>query len=215
MFFTVALFNPLDTLKVRWQTHPQSTVANTAKEGRVTLASFAAEILKQEGWWRGLQRPGMFSNALSMGMASTTRMGLYPLFRDAAVALSPPGSENKKAEKQFYHMFLAGLAPGAIGYWLCSPLYQVKTQLQTENGLLDKKTGRFLTGIRAGHKPEYTGMVQGLGKLWREGGAAGLFRGSSAMVGRMDLLQGRNLDWVYTVRGTLLYIGSGQGSSSS
>eukprot|EP00392_Amoebophrya_sp_AT5.2_P005269 g5278.t1 len=98
----VGLLNPMDTLKTRWQVYG----------GSYTFPQFLQQVLRGEGYWRGLHRPGVISNTLAMGLASSTRIGLYPYFREHAVRLS--GS----SEKQAGHMFVAGLlwrGQGSVG----------------------------------------------------------------------------------------------------
>ncbi|CAD7924225.1 unnamed protein product [Amoebophrya sp. A120] len=162
---TVALFNQIDTLKIRWQVY----------SGKDTLAGLLRTVLREEGYWKGLHRSGLICNSCSMGSASAIRMGLYPWFREQAVRLS--GAEEKNAA----HMFLAGLLPGGIGYFFASPLYQAKNRIQAENGLLCRETGILLTGARKGQPPQYHGVVHCLRCIIQE---KALFRGASAMVGR-------------------------------
>ncbi|CAD7934780.1 unnamed protein product [Amoebophrya sp. A25] len=188
---TVALFNPLDTLKVRWQVtgsavaSSSSVAAVSSKIAPTTMLSFAQQILKQEGFWRGLHRPGLVPNAGAMGLASATRMGLYPYFRDGLVALA--GAEEKNAGI----MFVGGLIPGFIGYVLVSPVYQAKNRMQAEAGLLDPASGLLLSGARAGKPPEYREKtlyclrcIAAEGNLYRASAAMG-FRGAALTAGQM------------------------------
>ena len=163
---SVAIMNPLDTLKVRYQvaTDPGA------------MRGFAGQILRREGLWRGLWLPGVNANFWGIGVSSVGRVGCYPYVRDGllkAVGL----------EKNAGVMFVAGLLAGAVGYLVSSPVYQVKTLAQAEAGLLEN--GVFATGASSGKAPRYASLVQGLATLKRDGH---LWRGAGALVVRGALL---------------------------
>ena len=163
---SVAIMNPLDTLKVRYQvaTDPGA------------MRGFAGQILRREGLWRGLWLPGVNANFWGIGVSSVGRVGCYPYVRDGllnAVGL----------EKNAGVMFVAGLLAGAVGYLVSSPVYQVKTLAQAEAGLLEN--GVFATGASVGKAPRYASLVQGLATLKRDGH---LWRGAGALVVRGALL---------------------------
>ena len=163
---SVAIMNPLDTLKVRYQ-------VSTEPGG---MRGFAGQIVRQEGLWRGLWLPGVNANFWGIGVSSVGRVGCYPYVRDGllkAVGL----------EKNAGVMFVAGLLAGAVGYLVSSPVYQVKTLAQAEAGLLEN--GVFATGASVGQAPRYASLVQGLGTLKRDGH---LWRGAGALVVRGALL---------------------------
>jgi solute carrier family 25 uncoupling protein 8/9 len=163
---SVAIMNPLDTLKVRYQ-------VATAPSG---MRGFAGQIVRQEGLWRGLWVPGVGANFGAICVSSVGRVGCYPYVRDGllnAVGL----------EKNAGVMFVAGLLAGAVGYLVSSPVYQVKTLAQAEAGLLEN--GVFTSGASSGKAPRYASLVQGLGTLKRDGH---LWRGAGALVVRGALL---------------------------
>ena len=163
---SVAIMNPLDTLKVRYQvaTDPGA------------MRGFAGQIIRQEGLWRGLWLPGVNANFWGIGVSSVGRVGCYPYVRDGllnAVGL----------EKNAGVMFVAGLLAGAVGYLVSSPVYQVKTLAQAEAGLVEN--GVFTSGASVGKAPRYASLVQGLATLKRDGH---LWRGAGALVVRGALL---------------------------
>ena len=101
---SVAIMNPLDTLKVRYQ-------VSTEPGG---MRGFAGQIVRQEGLWRGLWVPGVGANFGAICISSVGRVGCYPYVRDGllnAVGL----------EKNAGVMFVAGLLAGAVGYLVSSP----------------------------------------------------------------------------------------------
>jgi len=129
----------------------------------------------------GLWFPGMIANSSSILISSSVRMGLYPVFRDRIVG---------DGEKTKFHMFIAGLFPGAIGYFCGTPLYQVKNRLQAEAGKV--VNGKLVSGIRVGNIPTYQGTVdcflsilrkEGVFQLWR-GGLPLVFRGAAITSGQ-------------------------------
>ena len=163
---SVAIMNPLDTLKVRYQVATEPGA----------MRGFAGQIIRQEGLWRGLWLPGVNANFWGIGVSSVGRVGCYPYVRDGllnAVGL----------EKNAGVMFVAGLLAGAVGYLVSSPVYQVKTLAQAEAGLLEN--GVFATGASSGKAPRYASLLQGLGTLKRDGH---LWRGAGALVVRGALL---------------------------
>ena len=163
---SVAIMNPLDTLKVRYQ-------VATAPGG---MRGFAGQILRREGLWRGLWLPGVNANFWGIGVSSVGRVGCYPYVRDGLL-------KAVDGEKNAGVMFVAGLLAGAVGYLVSSPVYQVKTLAQAEAGLLEN--GVFKTGASVGKAPRYASLVQGLGTLKRDGH---LWRGAGALVVRGALL---------------------------
>ena len=164
---SVAIMNPLDTLKVRYQ-------VSTEPGG---MRGFAGQIVRQEGLWRGLWLPGVNANFWGIGVSSVGRVGCYPYVRDGL--LQAVGATEKNAGV----MFVAGLLAGAVGYLVSSPVYQVKTLAQAEAGLVEN--GVFATGASVGKAPRYASLVQGLGTLKRD---CHLWRGAGALVVRGALL---------------------------
>ena len=164
---SVAIMNPLDTLKVRYQ-------VATEPGG---MRGFAGQILRREGLWRGLWLPGVNANFWGIGVSSVGRVGCYPYVRDGL--LKAVGATEKNAGV----MFVAGLLAGAVGYLVSSPVYQVKTLAQAEAGLVEN--GVFTSGASVGKAPRYASLVQGLATLKRDGH---LWRGAGALVVRGALL---------------------------
>lgn len=164
---SVAIMNPLDTLKVRYQV--------AEKPG--AMRGFAQKILRTEGLWRGLWAPGINANFWGIGISSVGRVGCYPYVRDGL--LKAVGATEKSAGV----MFLAGLLAGAVGYLVSSPVYQVKTLAQAEAGLLER--GVFTTGASTGKAPRYASLVRGLSTLRQNGH---VWRGCDALLVRGALL---------------------------
>ena len=114
-------FNPLDCLRVRWQTQ-------LGAEERSILA-FGRRIVQQEGLWRGLWKPAVGVNMIGMATASGLRFGYYETIRNG---LRNGASTNH--EKQVWHMVVAGLISGATAYFITTPFHLLKTRIQSEAG---------------------------------------------------------------------------------
>ena len=172
----VAIFNPLDCLRVRWQ------VLSKAQSGGHTIVSFAKEIVAREGLIRGLWAPGLGANVMAIGMSTGLRLGLYPVVRDHLVVSAGHADRSPRV------MFAAGLGVGAVSYWLATPLWCAKTRLQGEAGIVNAE-GVLSTGARAGKHRLYHYTPQVLTYIVQnEGGFTKLWRGAVSLVTRGALL---------------------------
>ncbi|KAL1511072.1 hypothetical protein AB1Y20_005895 [Prymnesium parvum] len=126
----ISLFNPLDCLRIRWQVSQPAHAAS--------ISSFALAIIRDEGWWRGLHRPGLLANVAAVSISQGFRMGLYPFVRDA---LQPRGAARPEL------MLLSGVISGSIAYTLAAPLYLVKVRSQADVQL--KRPFEWPASVRA------------------------------------------------------------------
>eukprot|EP00747_Dinoflagellata_sp_TGD_P193814 gnl/TRDRNA2_/TRDRNA2_60493_c0_seq1.p1 gnl/TRDRNA2_/TRDRNA2_60493_c0~~gnl/TRDRNA2_/TRDRNA2_60493_c0_seq1.p1 ORF type:complete len:292 (+),score=38.62 gnl/TRDRNA2_/TRDRNA2_60493_c0_seq1:39-878(+) len=152
---SAGVFNPLDTLRIRWQL--------SAAAAESSIVSYAYRVVADEGFVAGLWRPGVLASMLSIGTSTGIRIGMYPYLRDM-ISADPK-------RKTAGVMFGAGLFAGGIGYWLACPFFQVKTQMQAS--LLQPGRGGGTSGVLAS-----------LQEIWSSGGAPALYRGSSPLVVR-------------------------------
>jgi hypothetical protein len=171
----IAVSNPLDVLRVRWQ-----LLASSSRG--IGLVGLAREVVRTEGFMRGLYRPGLGANMLGVFTCTGIRIGIYPTVRDAMLALTAGGERDART------MAAAGLLSGALSFFIATPFFQAKTRLQAEAGQLDRITGLLLTGPRAGHRPAYSGMLDFFRKCAADEGPRALLRGSDALVLRGSLL---------------------------
>eukprot|EP00435_Cladocopium_sp_Y103_P029284 s1487_g7.t1 len=111
-----AIFNPMDCLRIRWQ---------VSRGTETHFMSFAQQLLRSEGLWRALWRPGLPVNMCAVAVSQGLRMGLYPTARDTLQLLAP--SKNSKSGAS---MLGAGLAAGSVAYFIGAPFWLVKTRLQ-------------------------------------------------------------------------------------
>mmetsp|Transcript_4243 Transcript_4243/g.12054 ORF Transcript_4243/g.12054 Transcript_4243/m.12054 type:complete len:294 (+) Transcript_4243:69-950(+) len=155
---TAGLFNPLDTLRVRWQLSPV-LVAQPLAAG-ASLPAFARGIVAAEGLVGGLWRPGFVATMSAMATSGGIRMGCYPHLRDWAGggAAKTPGL-----------MFGTGLVAGAAGYWVSCPLFQAKTRLQA----LGTSTGTTRELLALWREGGARGLFRGAGPLVARGALLG------------------------------------------
>lgn len=202
----IALTNPLDCLKQRWQVEPPASGAG--------LLSFSKKIIDTEGLIGGLWRPGLLSNMCACTISVGTRLGLYPMLRDA---LRPPDSSRQSSPLM---MMASGLAGGALGYIMSAPFFAASRIAQAEVGLVGAD-GVYTTGALAGQKPTVPSNLglATLGHLHATKGFLGLWRGSEVLVARGALMSATQLttyDWTKrrlkadfgAVDGPALHIGS-------
>ena len=175
------LLNPVDTLRVRWQT--SSAMPADGSRGGGTqggLRPFLRGLLRQEGLLRGLWAPGVGANGLFTFTVMGAKLGTYPLARDSlSLAL---GQEEKSGTV----MLVAGFGTGAFGYAIATPFFQIKTRLQSEAGRVGSD-GLLETGARAGSERSYRHTADALSKIVRTEGVRGLWRGGGVVVVRGSL----------------------------
>lgn len=171
----IAITNPLDCLKQRWQ------VAQTTTR---TPVAFALEIVQAEGAWRGLWYPGLLSNCLACTISVGTRIGLYPRLRDSF-------SSGKSSSTT--GMFASGLAGGALGYIVSAPFFFASRVAQAEAGIV--ADGVLVTGACAGRAPMVAdaGGLATLHHLWSMHGLGALWKGAWVLVARGAMMSSTQL----------------------
>ena len=164
------MFNPLDTLRIRWQ-------VSTTAQAEGNIVNFARTVVRTEGLLRGLWIPGVVANSTSIAMSSGLRMGFYPLLRDWLDMTLAEGGEDGEKGKSAVSMMVASFCAGGIGYWISTPTYQVKVRLQSQTEF-----------VRNGGRAKYKGLVHALSTIVREEGVGALYRGSGALLVRGALI---------------------------
>ena len=66
----------------------------------------------------------------------------------------------------------------------CTPFFQLKTLMQAESGTICQRTGRLLSGARAGELPNFHGRMWWTNgrTLMNQGGISGLWRGACPLL---------------------------------
>lgn len=183
----MAITNPLDTLKARWQVLP------TGQPGPSSTSSLAKLIISEEGFVRGLWGPALGTNMLACSLAVGARLGFYPHIRDILCGRTDTGA----VEKQPLRMFASGLVAGAAGYLVANPLFLVTKRIQAGTGRVEN--GVVVTGARKGMAPGERYGVSALRSLAaKDGLLKGLWFGSGLLVLRgavMSASQTSAYDW--------------------
>ena len=133
-----------DVVKIRLQTQETST--------ELMYKNFfqaSRRIVKEEGlvgWRGGLLFPGIVPSIMREFGYSSFRFGMYPIVKQKL-------GISKNKDVGLGRKICAGLITGGLGSALATPTDLVKIRQQKEAGLL--KDGKFVTGLRIGHRPMY------------------------------------------------------------
>jgi solute carrier family 25 (mitochondrial aspartate/glutamate transporter), member 12/13 len=138
------LFNPLDSLRVRWQIAP--------KEIHSSILVFSRKIIKQEGLWYGLWKPGVGINMVGMSLTSGLRFGSYETIRNHLHQMQQQDNESQSTTfTRTSAMIVAGLLSGSAAYYVTTPFHLLKTRLQaTGNAGRSNLQLEFMTLIESG-----------------------------------------------------------------
>jgi len=155
-----AVTNPIEIIRVRFQLEPEATRPSS-------VFSFTKSIVQQdEGFVRGLMRPGLAAWMTSMGFAFSFRMVLYDPLRESIEAVM--GSSTPATA------FVAGLSTGAVTNAAACPFFNVKALQQSQSASV-APSGSFLSELAT---------------VTRTSGLAGHYRGVSALFVRGAAISG-------------------------
>eukprot|EP00808_Paulinella_micropora_P006681 g52247.t1 len=146
----VALLNPLDVMRVRWQTLPPPQISAGSLQRPTSLLQLASETLSREGLWR-IYRCGLGVTVASVTVSSGLRLGLYPSVRDSLVVLRGGASTKRPLE-----MWFAGFLSGALGFFLATPFFAAKIRSQATDAV-GSGGHHLLTLLRGGPRKAYSG----------------------------------------------------------
>ena len=185
----IAITNPLDCLKQRWQVAPSGSHAS--------LLHFARAVVASDGLVGGLWMPGIASNMIACTISVGTRLGLYPLLRDGIPKRTGAG------------MFASGLLGGALGYIVGAPFFSATRIMQAEVGSLTPDGTKYATGALTGSAPTVRGTngVPMLLHLARSHGVLSLWRGSEVLVARGALMSATQLATYDATKAWLRHVG--------
>ena len=194
----IGLTNPLDCLKQRWQVEPPG--------GQPSLLAFTRTIIRNEGLIAGLWAPGIIVNMCACTISVGTRLGFYPMLRDAMPSLS---SSSSSPQKSGIGMFISGLLGGALGYVCSSPFFLAARVTQAEAGILCVDTGLYTSGARSGLAPTVPGGggLAMLAHILRTQGLLGLWRGADVLVARGAIMSATQLTTYDKSKGMLRGLG--------
>lgn len=174
---TCALYNPLDCLRIRWQTTSLNTLRSMAManggsgSGSSGLYEFGTTIIRQEGLANGLWKPGLVPNVMGMGLSSAIRFGWYEIVRDGISGITP--QSGSVPEKQLSSMILAGLICGSLGYAASAPFHLLKTITQAQKTLVIEANA----GVHPFSHANSSSSLNTFMTIVRNGGVLGLWNG--------------------------------------
>ncbi|XP_068187408.1 solute carrier family 25 member 35 [Antennarius striatus] len=161
--------NPLEVVKTRMQLQGELQKRGSYKVYYRNVFHAFYTIGKVDGL-AGLQKalvPALFYQFCMNGV----RLGSY------AVIESSGYTRNHHGRVSAVKSTVAGAAAGVAGAVMGSPIYLVKTHLQSQS----------TSSIAVGHQYKHQGMTQALVAIYTEHGIMGLWRGASAAVPRVSV----------------------------
>ncbi|KAI7834918.1 putative mitochondrial inner membrane oxaloacetate transporter [Kickxella alabastrina] len=167
----VTFTNPFEVVKTRLQLQGElaHSTPNMVKPYRNIAQAFWV-IGKNEGL-RGLQK-GLGPGYMYQVMLNGTRLGFYEPVKNALYKLFTGNPSNSQSAIIPLNVAAGGLC-GITGAALGSPFFLVKTRMQSASDF-----------AAVGFQHNYKSSIDGLRKIWREGGLRGLYRGMDASMMR-------------------------------
>jgi solute carrier family 25 protein 34/35 len=160
----VTLTNPMEVCKTRLQLQGELNASKRNPHYKGPFSTFSY-ILKHEGV-RGIQR-GLFPGYIYQSLLNGTRLGLYEPLRNLLKANLPETSAFRTAS-----MVTSGLLSGVLGAFIASPLFLVKTRMQSYSS--------SASGVGVQHAYVTKGTFHTLTRIYQTEGIRGLWRGSDA-----------------------------------
>ncbi|KAH3899725.1 Oac1p SCDLUD_004011 [Saccharomycodes ludwigii] len=162
----VTFTNPIELVKTRMQLQGELSAVNQ----RIYKNPFQAlgVIYKNEGI-RGLQKGLSCAYIYQIGL-NGCRLGFYEPVRTFVNKTFYPGRDPHKVQNVGINVF-SGAFSGIMGAVIGSPLYLVKTRMQS-----------YSTSIQIGEQTHYKSFIDGLTSIYKKDGFLGLFRGVDAAI---------------------------------
>ncbi|CCD27337.1 Oac1p NDAI_0K01460 [Naumovozyma dairenensis CBS 421] len=162
----VTVTNPIELVKIRMQLQGEMS-ALTQRIYKNPIQGMGV-IFKNEGI-RGLQKGLVAAYIYQIGL-NGSRLGFYEPIRSTLNSFFFPDVESHKVQNVGVNV-VSGAASGIIGAVIGSPLFLVKTRMQSYSDV-----------IKIGEQTHYTGVWNGLSTIFKNEGLKGLFRGIDAAI---------------------------------
>lgn len=162
----VTVTNPIELVKIRMQL--QGELSSTVQRTYKNPIQGMGVIFKNEGI-RGLQK-GLVAAYIYQICLNGSRLGFYEPIRGVLNKTFYPDEEPHKVQNVSINV-ISGATSGIIGAIFGSPLFLVKTRLQSYSDF-----------IKIGEQTHYTGVWNGLKTIFQKEGFKGLFRGVDAAI---------------------------------
>ncbi|KAF4072771.1 hypothetical protein AMELA_G00251220 [Ameiurus melas] len=160
--------NPLEVVKTRMQLQGEMKSRGTYRVHYRNVFHAFYTIGRVEGV-SGLQK-GLVPGLLYQFFMNGVRLGSYAIVESAGYIHTDGRVSTVKSTA-------AGAVSGVVGAVVGSPIYLVKTHLQSQ----------AMSSIAVGHQYQHQGMIHALLVIHREHGIMGLWRGSGAAVPRVSV----------------------------
>ncbi|KAL1490264.1 hypothetical protein ABEB36_012988 [Hypothenemus hampei] len=158
--------NPLEVLKTRLQLQGELQAKGHHAVHYKNVFHAGYVVVKNDGWL-ALQK-GLVPALWVQFVMNGSRLGVYG-FADSAGYL-----KDEKGNLVLVQSILITGAGSILGHFTASPLFLVKTHLQSQ----------AVAAIAVGHQHQHTGTIEALTNIYKSGGIRGLFRGAQATVPR-------------------------------
>ncbi|KXJ12691.1 solute carrier family 25 member 35 [Exaiptasia diaphana] len=159
--------NPLEVVKTRMQLQGELKARGSYAVYYRNVFHASYTIARHEGilaLQKGLA-PGICYQVIMNG----ARLGSYQVFTNTGLTLGQDG------QPVFLKCLVAGAISGALGAFLGSPVYMMKTQLQSQSA----------QQIAVGHQHSHKGFIAPLKSTYSTFGITGLWRGVSSAMARV------------------------------
>ncbi|XP_036598607.1 solute carrier family 25 member 34 isoform X1 [Trichosurus vulpecula] len=153
--------NPLDVVKTRLQLQGELQARGTYSRPYRGLLRSVGTVAQADGLW-GLQK-GLGPALLYQGVMNGVRFYCYSLALEVGLTQHHGGT------------VAAGALAGALGAFIGSPAYLVKTQLQAKTA----------APLAVGYQHQHQTALGALEAIWRQQGIPGLWRGVGGAVPRV------------------------------
>ncbi|KAG5275085.1 hypothetical protein AALO_G00143400 [Alosa alosa] len=153
--------NPLEVVKTRLQLQGELRARGSYQRHYRGVLQALWVVGRNDGL-RGLQK-GLSAGLLYQGFMNGVRLGFYSYSEAAGLTQAPGGN------------IMAGAVAGALGAFVASPAYLVKTHLQAQT----------VETIAVGHQHNHQGVSSAFASIYRREGLVGLWRGVNGAVPRV------------------------------
>ncbi|KAM3824256.1 solute carrier family 25 member 34 isoform 2-T2 [Vipera latastei] len=153
--------NPLEVVKTRLQLQGELRCQGSYRRHYRGVLQALVAVSRADGL-RGLQK-GLAAGLLYQGLMNSVRFGAYSHAEDIGLTQQPGGT------------LAAGAVAGALGAFVGSPAYLVKTHLQAQTA----------AAIAVGHQHNHKSISGAFEAIYRRQGLLGLWRGVSGAVPRV------------------------------
>ncbi|XP_051549209.1 solute carrier family 25 member 34 [Myxocyprinus asiaticus] len=153
--------NPLEVVKTRLQLQGELQAPGSYQRHYRGVLQALLVVGRTDGI-RGLQK-GLTVALLYQGLMNGVRLGFYSYTEASGFTAAPGGS------------LIAGATAGALGAFIASPAYLVKTHLQAQ----------AVATIAVGHQHNHQGVFSAFVSIYQREGVLGLWRGVNGAVPRV------------------------------